>query len=123
MLKEEVMKSVRSYRFSLLMMGSFLLCLLSGFSIMSNPAKQLTHVPEGFVPNEKTAVRIAEAVLIPIYGEEKINSEKPFSAKLNEQGDVWTVNGHLPGQYNRGGVATVEIEKNDGRILQVWHGK
>ena len=118
------MKSVWSYRFLFLMMGSFLLCLLSGVSIMSNPAEQLTHVPDGFVPNEKTAVRITEAVLGPIYGEEKINSEKPFSAKLNEQGDVWTVNGHLSDQYNhRGGVATVEIAKNDGRILQVWHGK
>jgi hypothetical protein len=29
-------------------------------------------------------VRIAEAVLIPIYGEKKITAEEPFSAKLNE---------------------------------------
>src|SRR5215469_10540523 len=47
----------------------------------------------GYVPDAATAVKIAEAVLIPVYGEEKIVSERPFKAKLD--GDVWTVEGTL----------------------------
>jgi len=101
----------------------FLMCLLLLLSFIS-PAQQSSYVPkEGFVPDDKTAVRIAEAVLDPIYGEEKINSEKPLSARLNEQKDVWIVSGHLPKEFNKGGAAVVEIAKTDGRILRVSHGK
>jgi hypothetical protein len=75
----------------------------------------------GFVPDEKTAVRIAEAVLDPIYGEQQVAQEKPFSAALD--GDTWTVQGHLPQGSNRGGVAVVELSRHDGRILRVAHGR
>jgi hypothetical protein len=30
------------------------------------------------IPDEKTAVAVAEAVLIPIYGEERVRKERPF---------------------------------------------
>lgn len=77
--------------------------------------------PEGgFVPNELTATRIAEAVLIPIYGEDKILAERPFTAKLS--GHVWIVTGNLPPEAD-GGVAEVRIDKRDGKILRVSHGK
>jgi len=79
------------------------------------------YVPaSGFVPDEATAVRVAEAVLIPIYGQTKVESERPFSAKLT--GGVWTVTGHLPPGKD-GGVAEAQIDKRDGRILRVIHGK
>src|SRR4051812_16090351 len=48
---------------------------------------------QGFVPDSATAVRIAVAVWIPIYGAQQISSEKPFVAKL--QNGVWTVTGSL----------------------------
>ena len=76
--------------------------------------------PEGFVPNEKTAIKIAEAVWFPIYGEEQIRKEKPFVASLKN--GVWTVHGSLPKGW-LGGVAIAEISKTDGRILRVSHGK
>ncbi len=78
-------------------------------------------VPDaGFVPDEVTAIRIAEAVLIPIYGQKKVGSERPFSAKLTK--GVWKVEGYLP-EGASGGVAEVRIDKRDGRILHVIHGK
>jgi hypothetical protein len=56
-------------------------------------AQSHSYVPkEGFVPNEKTAIRIAEAVLGPIYGEDQIAKERPFAATL--KGGVWTIEGH-----------------------------
>ncbi len=75
---------------------------------------------EGFVPDEATATRIAEAVLIPIYGREKIESERPFKATL--ESDVWVVNGTLE-KGRVGGVATVKISKRDAKVLFVTHGK
>ena len=76
--------------------------------------------PAGFVPNEVTAIRIAKAVLTPVYGEDKIRSEEPFVATLKD--GIWTVEGQLaPGLA--GGVALVEISKVDGKIIRMTHGK
>ena len=73
---------------------------------------------DGFVPDAKTAVAIAEAVLIPIYGKEQINSEKPLKANLKD--GIWTVQGSLPKGWD-GGTAVVKIAKQDGRIIFVTH--
>lgn len=78
-------------------------------------------VPKGgFVPDEQTARAIAEAVLIPIYGREKIESERPFQSKL--ESGTWVVEGSLS-EGKDGGVATVKLLQSDGRILSVIHGK
>ncbi len=80
---------------------------------------------DGFVPNSETAIAIAEAVLKPIYGVDKINSERPFTSEFKD--GVWVVSGSLQrGTSNvavKGGVAMIEISKADGRILRVSHGK
>ena len=81
--------------------------------------KQKTFVPEnGFVPDEKTAIKIAEAIWYPIYGDE-IYDEKPFKAELKDS--VWVVRGTL--NFDVGGVAYIEIQKSDCKILKVAHGK
>ena len=53
---------------------------------------------DGFVPDAKTAIKIAVAV------------------------GVWTVEGSLPAD-RLGGVALAEIAKDDGRVLRVSHGQ
>lgn len=114
----------------------------TGTTASTSSSSQASHVPpEGFVPNAATAIKIAEAVLVPIYGEQKIRHERPFTATL--EGDVWTVSGTFPPHKNArvptpehpltrkeinvwatsGGAALVEISKQDGRILRVTHGK
>jgi hypothetical protein len=83
----------------------------------------------GFVPDSKTAIAVAEAVLIPVYGKEHIESERPFTATL--KGDLWTIEGTLNCFDTKGarttdcdgGVAIVKISKGDGRILYMLHGK
>jgi len=85
--------------------------------------------PNGFVPDSVTAVKVAEAVLIPVYGNEKIESERPFTASLKH--GVWTVAGTLrcpdgKGGFTTdcdGGVATVQISKADARIVSMTHYK
>ena len=63
---------------------------------------------------------IAEAIWIPIYGIKQIESEKPFSAELKD--GVWTVTGSLPAGW-KGGVALIEIAKQDARVIRVSHEK
>jgi hypothetical protein len=74
---------------------------------------------EGLVPDAATAVRIAEAIWLPIYGK-AIYEKRPFVAKL--QGDVWVVSGTLP-MDTLGGVPEAHIAKRDARVLKVIHGQ
>ena len=81
---------------------------------------------EGFVPNAETAVKVGEAVLMPVYGEQKILGEQPFKAA--REGEVWTVEGTLhcerpPGAICKGGTAVVKISKTSGQILFMAHYK
>ncbi len=83
----------------------------------------------GYVPDSTTAVKIAEAVLAPVYGEKHIESERPFTATLKKE--VWTVTGTLRCPDGKGGITTfcvggvaeVQISKSDARILYMLHGK
>ncbi len=73
-----------------------------------------------YVPNEETAIRIAEAIWYPIYGE-NIYNQKPYVVSLIDN-NIWVVNGTLP-EKMRGGVAYIEIQKSDCKILKVTHGR
>jgi len=77
----------------------------------------------GFVPNAETAVKVGEAVLMPVYGERMIRDEEPFKAK--REGDVWTVEGTLNCGAPQcvGGTAVVKISKTSGEILFMTHNK
>lgn len=74
----------------------------------------------GFIPDEKTAIRVGMDVLDAIYGERQIESERPFSAKL-ERG-TWTVTGTFQKAQHFGGVAVIKISKANGCIISVSHG-
>lgn len=94
---------------------------LATSSFAADTAKPHSVTPkEGLVPREETAVAIAVAVWTPIYGKEAIERQKPYHAKLKD--GVWHVTGSLPARW-RGGVALAEIQKADGKILRVSHGK
>ena len=79
----------------------------------------------GYVPDAATAIRIAEAVWTPIYGERKLRSERPFDADL--RGNVWQVHGSLPpakhGWETIGGTVEAEIDRQTGKILRVSHSE
>jgi len=99
--------------------------VFSPFLLGAQQERAHSYVPDsGFVPNAATAIRIAEAIWIPIYGEAQIEGERPFTATLKD--GLWTVTGSLhaaPGLEAIGGVALAEIARRDGRILRVSHGR
>lgn len=105
--------------------GAFLVLFFAGTVLLRAQEAPHTYAPEiGYVPDAETAVKIAEAVLIPIYGQDNIASQRPFIAELRD--GVWMVSGtlHCPeGSRCLGGVALIEIEKDDGTIVRVSHGK
>ena len=75
-------------------------------------------LPDDLVPNKQTAIKIAEAVWLPIYGKE-IFTEKPFIAELTN--GVWIVKGTV--HATKGGAAYIEIRKNNCEILKIFHEK
>jgi hypothetical protein len=74
----------------------------------------------GIVPDSVTAVKIAEAIWLPVYGKE-IYNEQPFTAKINNKG-IWIVEGSLP-EGAVGGTAYAEIRKKDGKVIKINHFK
>ncbi len=99
-----------------------LLLLASSGNPFGQEAERHNYKPAaGYVPNEETAIKIAVAVWIPIYGKDQIEKEKPYKAVLRD--GIWYVSGSLPAGYVKGGVAEAEIAKDDGRILRISHGK
>lgn len=72
----------------------------------------------GYVPASNTAIAIATAVLIPIYGKAQIDAEKPWHTGLKN--GVWTVVGTFHGN-GMGGEAIVQIDKKTGAIVYLGH--
>jgi hypothetical protein len=93
------------------------------FRLTSEDYKETTaYIPDdGYVPNAEIAYKIAEIVLLQIYGIERINNQKPFSINLFR--GVWVIEGNLNCIGCDGGVAYIEIQKSDGKILKVIHTK
>jgi hypothetical protein len=91
-----------------------------GLLLCSTSFAQAPIPKSGFIPDEKTAIRIAEAVLSPIYGEQKIIDERPFHAILSN--GLWIVEGSLRA-VSVGGVATIRLDKKTGAVISYIHGK
>lgn len=83
------------------------------------PREKIIYPDDGYVPNELTAARIAEAVLVSKYGE-KIYGQKPYRINLIKD-SIWVVNGSVTGG-GYGENAYIEIRKKDGKILKVFMG-
>ena len=88
----------------------------------NNSSIKVYNFTDGFIPDERVATKVAEAILPSFYGNDVLN-ERPFSVKL--VGDtVWLVDRTLAsGKSTNGGTAHVEIRKKDGTILKMIHGK
>ena len=75
---------------------------------------------DGFVPDEKTAVKIAEAVLLAVMGPD-ISKEFPLKAELMDNGiwhvyrDPYAKEGFI--RVSTGGLI-ITIRKSDGRIME-----
>lgn len=72
------------------------------------------------VPDEQTAIKIAEAIWYPLYGDD-IYNEKPYNVILED--GFWIVTGSLPDSTWYGGVAYIKFKKSDCQVVDVYHTK
>src|SRR5665213_322286 len=105
-------------------MSNILHVIATGLCMSRAIAQENYIPPHGFVPDERTAVAIARAVLIPIYGAKQIGAEEPLTAR--RMGGAWEVTGTIPCLKEGrcvGGAADVKLSATDGQILFVTHYK
>jgi hypothetical protein len=76
---------------------------------------------DGYVPDAKTAVRIAISIWSSLYGEQCLEEKTPYEVSLKED-SVWVVRGTLLPGYE-GGTPYIELLKENGVILVVNKGK
>lgn len=72
------------------------------------------------IPNPETAIKIAEAIWLPIYGK-IIYDETPFNTMLLKD-SIWIVSGSLK-EGMVGGTAYLKMRKYDGQVLEITHYK
>lgn len=105
------------------------LVILTGFDTTNS-----RFVVSDYVPDRETAIKIAEAVWLPIYGD-GIYKKTPFKAYLTKD-SIWHVTGSLPRSGRQvdshgdtvivavfGGVPHAFIDKKSGCIVHVFHSK
>lgn len=71
-----------------------------------------------YVRDERTAERIAEAVLDSMYGVERVKAQLPLRASSASE-DYWLVEGSIPQPHAPGGGYAVMINKHSGCIENV----
>ena len=74
---------------------------------------------EGLVPDKETAIKIAEAVLFRLYGEDTIKLQRPYVVK--EEDYIWWISGTLPND-SFGIVFKIGISKQTAAILHLTVG-
>ena len=83
-------------------------------------AQKLQLPPNGVIPDEDTAVKVAHIMFLPIFGTENVDKFLPYHAQCKH--GIWTVYGTLkPG--SQGGTPMVRIRKKDGKVLEIWHSQ
>jgi hypothetical protein len=92
------------------------LLLLCPFTVATGTVKEHTD----YVPDDKTAEQIAEAILVGQYGRDRVSAQLPLHAD-GSSARYWIVQGafHDGGIPNKGGNFGVWINKHSGCITNV----
>ena len=90
--------------------------LIAAYSIAAKPQGKLPK--NGVIPDEATAVGVALVIFKPIYPQEEVDLFLPYHAQLKD--GAWTVYGTLK-SGSKGGTPQLQIRKEDGKVLDVWH--
>ncbi|MHB1156029.1 MAG: NTF2 fold immunity protein [Phycisphaerales bacterium] len=69
--------------------------------------------------DESSAVRIAEIIFVRVYGEQVLK-EKPWQVTKTDR--AFKIEGSLPDGHH-GGVASLQISRDNAEVMMVPHGK
>jgi|SRR6267142_5307585 len=87
-------------------------------------AKNTHQQHRDYVPDQKTAERIAEAILVAQYGQESVDAQKPLLVNGSNK-DYWVVQGseRTAGIPRKGGGFAVWINRHSGCLQVMEHMK
>ncbi len=68
------------------------------------------------IPDAKTAVKVAEAYLKVVFGENTVNEQQPLHAGFDETLGIWGVFGTVD---TAGGNIAIYLDMKDGRVLLI----
>ena len=74
---------------------------------------------DGFVPDEETAIKIAKAIWLPVFGD-VINDDDYIYIAVLKNDSIWDVMGTFP-RPTLGTGPHLEIRKRDCKILSINH--
>lgn len=83
--------------------------------------KKSIYCNDCLITQETTAVKVAEAIAMETYGEDKIKSERPYKVSVVSD-SLWKVEGTC-NRIGFGGVFSVTLSANNGRVVEICHGK
>lgn len=79
------------------------------------------YIAKNLVKNKNIALDLAEIYVKNRYGKEASEEEKPY--RITDLPTNWVVEGTIESDKIAGGVFIIEINKDDGRILNFGHSK
>ncbi len=95
--------------------------LLNFLQSLNGNFNRRNYIPEeGYVADKETAIRIAEAIWLSIYGK-KIKQSKPFEVTYIQTLDCWKVKGTSSKDLSVKSVKEIVIKKRHGEISQAGH--
>ena len=86
-----------------------------GLMIAAISFGQTAKVKPDYVPDKVTAERIAEAVLVAQFGQERVHAQLPLVARSATK-DVWLVEGTIHDVRAKGGNFGVWVDKHSGCV-------
>ena len=85
-------------------------------SILRTPAQSPSPSPSVIIPDESTAIRVAEAIFATKYNVKTMEGERPYKAHLSQ--GVWLVWGTVP-KDAMGQTLFVQIDQKAGCVLRM----
>lgn len=77
-------------------------------------------VPVDLQLDEASAVKIAEAIFVKVYGE-RVLSERPWKTALEQDDSVYHIRGTL--KTTKGGVPEIRLKRSNAEVISICHGK
>ena len=82
--------------------------------------------PKGVIQTKGTAIAIGEILLREQFGNEAVDQQKPFEARL--EGGIWVISGYVPppsaADHKLGsGKLEIHVRKYDGRVVKILRWK
>jgi len=91
---------------------------LFSVSLMKCQVKKESVKKTNYINDSITVVKVGEAALLAKFGEKTFLEYRPYIANLLDQ-NTWIIEGTL-GAATKGGVPTVEINRFDRKILDIY---